>query len=66
MGYKVAILPALLFTAVIGVCDAMLEELRRTRRHPVPAADLTPAEAFRRLGAEEWDPLRTRFRTTGV
>ena len=65
MGYKVAILPALLFTAVIGVCDAMLEELRRTRRHPVPAADLTPAEAFRRLGAEEWDPLRTRFRTTG-
>ena len=66
MGYKVAILPALLFTAVIGVCDAMLEELRRTRRHPVPAADLTPAETFRRLGAEEWDPLRTRFRTTGV
>ena len=66
MGYKVAILPALLFTAVIGVSDAMLEELRRTRRHPVPAADLTPAEAFRRLGAEEWDPLRTRFRTTGV
>jgi 2-methylisocitrate lyase-like PEP mutase family enzyme len=66
MGYKLAILPALLFTAVIGVCDAMLEELRRTRRHPVPAADLTPAEAFRRLGAEEWDPLRTRFRTTRV
>ena len=66
MGYKVAILPALLFTAVIGVCDAMLEECRRTRRHPVPAADLTPAEAFRRLGAEEWDPLRTRFRTIGV
>jgi len=66
MGYKLAILPALLFTAVIGVSDAMLEELRRTRRHPVPAADLTPAEAFRRLGAEEWDPLRTRFRTTGV
>ena len=66
MGYKVAILPALLFTAVIGVSDAMLEELRRTRHHPVPAADLTPVEAFRRLGAEEWDPLRTRFRTTGV
>lgn len=66
MGYKLAILPALLFTAVIGVCDAMLEELRRTRQHPVPVADLTPAEAFRRFGAEEWDPLRTRFRTTGV
>ena len=64
MGYRVAILPAVLFTAVIGVCDAMLEELRRTRRHPVPAADLSPAEAFRRFGAHEWDPLRERFRTT--
>ncbi len=66
MGYKLAILPALLFTAVIGVCDATLEELRRTRRHPVPGADLTPAQAFRRFGAEEWDPLRTRFRATGA
>ena len=62
MGYRLAILPAVLFTAVIGVCDAMLEELRRTRRHPVPAADLTPAQAFRRFGADEWDPLRARFR----
>jgi len=58
MGYKIAILPAVLFTAVIGVCDAMLAELRRTRRHPKPAADLSPAEAFRRFGAEEWDRLR--------
>ena len=64
LGYKIAILPAVLFTAVIGVCDAMLEELRRTRRHPVPSADLSPAEAFRRFGADEWDPLRDRFRTT--
>ena len=62
MGYRLAILPAVLFTAVIGVCDAMLEELRRTRRHPVPAADLTPAQAFRRFGDDEWDPLRARFR----
>lgn len=64
MGYRAAILPAVLFTAVIGVCDAMLEELRRTRRHPVPTADLSPAEAFRRFGADEWDPLRERLRTT--
>jgi 2-methylisocitrate lyase-like PEP mutase family enzyme len=63
MGYRLAILPAVLFTAVIGVCDAMLRELQEIRRHPVPAGDLTPQEAFRRFGADEWDPLRERFRS---
>ena len=27
MGYKLAILPVLLFNAVVGVCDKMLDEL---------------------------------------
>jgi len=63
MGYRLAILPAVLFTAVIGVCDTMLRELQETRRHPAPAGDLTPQEAFRRFGADEWDPLRERFRS---
>src|SRR6202035_3635339 len=36
MGYRFAIVPGLLFKAVIGVCDAMLSELRSTDRHPVP------------------------------
>ena len=60
LGYKLAILPALLFTAVIGVCDAMLEEVKRTRRHPLPVADITVRESFERLGAKEWDPLRSK------
>jgi len=60
MGYRLAILPAMLFTAVIGACDGTLAELRRTHRHPVPAADLSPAEAFRRFGADEWDQVRNR------
>jgi 2-methylisocitrate lyase-like PEP mutase family enzyme len=63
MGYRLVILPAVLFTAVIGVCDAMLRELQEIRRHPVPAGDFTPQEAFRRFGADEWDPLRERFRS---
>jgi len=58
MGYKLAILPALLFTAVIGACDRMLEEVRTTGRHPLPIADLTVPETFQRLGAREWDKLR--------
>src|SRR5580704_496834 len=58
MGYKLAILPVLLFNAVVGVCDQMLGELKQAGRHPMPVADVAPKEFFRRMGAEEWDPLR--------
>jgi 2-methylisocitrate lyase-like PEP mutase family enzyme len=61
MGYKLAILPALLFTAVIGACDRMLEQVRLARRHPVPVADITVQETFARLGATEWDKLGEQF-----
>jgi 2-methylisocitrate lyase-like PEP mutase family enzyme len=61
MGYKLAILPALLFTAVIGACDRMLEQVQLTRRHPVPIANITVPETFARLGAGEWDNFRERF-----
>jgi len=59
MGYKLAILPVLLFNAVVGVCDEMLGELKRLGRHPIPGADVSPKEFFRRMGAEEWDQVRT-------
>src|ERR1700688_2843549 len=45
MGYRLAIVPGLLFKAVIGACDAMLSELRSTDRHPVPMHSLTVREA---------------------
>ena len=59
MGYKLAILPVLLFNAVVGACDLMLTELKVTRRHPIPGADVAPKEFFRRMGAAEWDQVRT-------
>ena len=58
MGYKLAILPVLLFNAVVGTCDQMLGELKQQRRHPTPAADVAPREFFQRMGAEEWDQWR--------
>jgi 2-methylisocitrate lyase-like PEP mutase family enzyme len=58
MGYKLAILPVLLFNAVVGACDKMLDELKQKRRHPVPVADVAPKEFFRRMGSEEWDKFR--------
>src|ERR1700704_4709114 len=61
MGYRFAIVPGLLFKSVIGVCDAMLSEMRSTDRHPVPMQSLTVREAFRRVGADEWDAVSDRF-----
>ena len=35
-------------------------------RHPVPLADLSPAAAFARVGANEWDPRREQYRDKPV
>jgi 2-methylisocitrate lyase-like PEP mutase family enzyme len=61
-GYKLAIVPGLLFKAVIGVCDAMLAELKARGRHPVLDTQMTVGDAFRRMGAEQWDAVSQRFR----
>ncbi len=61
-GYKVAIVPGLLFKAAIGACDDVLAQLKSTHRHPVPKGEMTVREAFNRAGAEEWGAFRTKFR----
>lgn len=62
MGYRIAIIPGLLFKTVIGACDAALAELARTRVHPALPGNMTVRQAFDRFGAVEWDTYRTRFR----
>lgn len=62
MGYRIAIVPSLLLSAMFGACDAALVALRETRQ-PLGAAGGPPmTERFRRMGAEDWDAIRTRFR----
>ena len=63
MGYKLAILPRLLIKNVVGICEQMLAELAATRRHPAPVREMTVRETFQLWGADEWDALRTRFRS---
>jgi 2-methylisocitrate lyase-like PEP mutase family enzyme len=60
-GYKLAIVPGLLFKAVIGFCDTMLGELKAKGRHPDIDTKLTVREAFRRVGADQWDAVSERF-----
>jgi 2-methylisocitrate lyase-like PEP mutase family enzyme len=62
MGYRLVILPGLLFKSVIGVCDDMLAQLKQTGRHPTPGAGLLVGQVFNRVGAAEWDARRTSFR----
>ena len=61
-GYKLAILPGMLFKAVIGTCDVMLEGLKRDNKHPPLPRDMSIREGFARVGANEWDPFRDMFR----
>jgi hypothetical protein len=63
MGYKLAILPGMLFQEALGICDSILAEVLATGRHPPPKLDITPHQAFQRAGADEWDGYRTQFRT---
>lgn len=63
MGYRLAILPGLLLKNIIGIGEKMLAELAATRRHPPPVRDMTVREMFQLSAADEWDALRTRFRS---
>ena len=40
MGFRIMILPGILFKAVIGTCDSVLADLRAQGRHPTPAGDM--------------------------
>jgi len=61
MGYKLAILPSLLFRGVIGLCEELLSHVKQTNALPAPTGELSPLDAFRRFGADEWDELRVKY-----
>jgi 2-methylisocitrate lyase-like PEP mutase family enzyme len=60
LGFRLAILPGLLFQSAMAAFDAALAEVRTARRHPEMKIGLK--EKFRRMGAAEWDALRQRFK----
>jgi hypothetical protein len=60
MGFRLAILPAVLLKPVVEACDAALASVKATRQ--APSAGGAPIhEMFRRFGADEWDTLRKQF-----
>ena len=60
MGFRLAILPDVLWREIVMVCESVLGEIAAGRL-PDQSTGLTVRELFERAGAAEWDALRTRF-----
>jgi 2-methylisocitrate lyase-like PEP mutase family enzyme len=60
-GFRLAIVPGLLFATVLGAGAQALEELKQIGRHPVPASDTGPRERFRVMGSDDWDLISDRY-----
>jgi 2-methylisocitrate lyase-like PEP mutase family enzyme len=66
MGYRLAILPGMLLSSIIGLCDKMLADLKETGALQQPFSKGGPASTFARFGAAEWDERRTAYRDGGA
>ncbi len=62
MGYRISILPGMLLSNIIGLCDKLLAEVKETGQVPGTFSGGGPAKTFARFGAAEWDERRTAFR----
>ena len=58
LGYRLAIVPGLLLTAIIQSCDSALADLSTGRYPPAEYKGLSVGAMFSRFGADEWDALR--------
>jgi 2-methylisocitrate lyase-like PEP mutase family enzyme len=66
MGYRLAIFPGLLLTALITAGDEALRTLKETGKPPVTPMNAQIGNAFRRMGSTEWDALRTKFQSAAA
>lgn len=62
MGYRLTIVPGMLMSSIIGLCDKLLGELKSTGMVPAPYSAGGPGATFARVGAADWDARRTAFR----
>lgn len=62
MGYRIAIVPGMLMSSIVGLCDQLLAELKSSGLPPATFSGGGPGATFARVGAAEWDERRTAFR----
>jgi 2-methylisocitrate lyase-like PEP mutase family enzyme len=63
LGYRLAILPGLLLTAMMVAADHALRAMKETGAPADAAKGASVMDTFRRFGADEWNALRQRFAT---
>ena len=61
LGYRLAIMPALLLSAVMVAADQALRTVKESGVSPSTPKGATVMDTFRRFGADEWNALRQRF-----
>ncbi|MFC0220253.1 oxaloacetate decarboxylase [Pseudochelatococcus lubricantis] len=57
MGYRLLILPSLLFKSMMAACDKALHETVSLGRHAELETPITPQAGFDRLGGLQWDRI---------
>jgi 2-methylisocitrate lyase-like PEP mutase family enzyme len=60
LGFRLAILPGLLFQTAVAAFRSALSEVKAQQRHP--KLNVGVQEAFRAVGSDDWDKLRERFK----
>ena len=63
LGYRLAIMPGLLLSAVMVAADQALRTVKESGVSPSTPKGATVMDTFRRFGADEWNALRQRFAT---
>jgi 2-methylisocitrate lyase-like PEP mutase family enzyme len=60
LGFRLAILPGLLFQTVVSTFRSVLSDVKAQQCHP--KLNVGVREAFRAVGSDDWDKLRERFK----
>ncbi len=61
LGYKIAIMPSLLTSAIFDTCDSVLGRVKETDAPAASTASTGPGQRFNRFHGEYWNELRTKF-----
>ena len=61
LGYRLAILPGLLLSAVMIAADRALQTVKESGTTPEVPPSASVTDTFRRFGADEWNALRRQF-----
>jgi 2-methylisocitrate lyase-like PEP mutase family enzyme len=64
MGYRIAILPSLLTSAIMSACDKALADFKSTDMPPDSSNLPSVGDRFARFDADYWNELRTKFHDT--